>query len=358
MKNKKRFLLFGFLSLLALFVSSCSISFSSDDGLGFDSSSDGGVFVSTNKGEEWKQVVSIPTIKGSPESIKRINVSDLVMDPSDYSAVYLGSVSNGLFYTFNIVKGWQKANTLPLSRVRSVAVDPKDKCTIYATGENKVFKSNDCSRTWEQVYYDNDLQISVNTVAVDHHNNDNIYIGTERGDVLKSNDKGKSWEPIFRGDDDIDSIKLSPFDSRIIFVSTDSDGTARSMDGGMTWKNLEKNLKDFKNSKNFRDLEFALDEKGKVFLATTYGLLRSLDYGDSWTRIELLTPEKESTINSLALGENSQIIYYVTDTTFYRSQDGGKSWTTKSLPTSRFGSDLLVSPDNSDIVYLGVKKEK
>ncbi len=356
MKNNFKIIIV-FLMMLA--VSGCSVRFSSSDGKkGTDPNTDGGVFISVNKGDEWKQAALIPTVKGQPGSIRSLSANVLAMDPNDSKAVYLGTISNGLYYTYDITEGWWHAETLPLSDVKAIAVDPKDKCTIYATGGNKVFRSEDCSRSWSQIYYDNDPKVAINAIAIDHHNTDNIYIGTERGDVLKSSDKGSSWQPVFRSKDDVVKITISPFDSRTIFVSTERRGTARSMDAGMTWTDLEENLEDFKNSKRFRDLVIASDEEGKMLMATTYGLLRTYNNGETWERVELLTPEKDSTINALAIGPDSREICYVTDTTFYRSVDNGDSWTTVNLPSSRSGRDLLVSPDNSDIVYLTVKGSK
>ncbi|MBD3248065.1 hypothetical protein GF382_02135 [Candidatus Falkowbacteria bacterium] len=355
-KNKIKLMII--FSLAVLLVSGCSVRFSSSEKKAMDPNTDGGVFASADKGSTWKQVSFIKNISGKQETFRQASAYDLAMDPNDPKTLYLGTVSHGLYYTYTITDGWQKAASLPLSEVKVVAIDPKDKCSIYAAGGNRVFKSEDCSRNWFQIYYDNDPKADINSIAIDHHNSDIIYIGLSRGDVLKSSDMGESWQPIFRAKDDVLEIALSPFDSRIVFVATQNKGTARSMDGGMTWQDLEDNMSDFKNSKKFRDLAIATDKEGVMFMATTYGLLRSNDYGDSWSRVELLTPEKESTINAITLAPNSDQIYYVTDTAFYRSGDGGVSWSVVNLPSSRSGQDLLVSPDNPDIIYLTVKGEK
>lgn len=356
MNNKVKFIITY--SLLVLLVSGCSIRFGSDEKKTVDSNVDGGVFISSDKGNTWRQMSLIPTVKGAPQNINTLSSNDLAMDPSDSKAVYLGTVSQGLYYTYSITKGWQKSEALSIPEVKSIAVDPKNKCIIYAAGDNKVFKSKDCSRTWVQIYYDNDPAVSINTIAIDHYNTDIVHIGTSRGDVLRSSDQGDSWQPIFRGKDAIMKVAMSPFNSQVIFVATEDRGTARSLDGGLTWTDMEENLEEFKNSKRFRDIAIASDKEGLVYLATTYGLLESADYGDTWRRVDLLTPEKESTINSLTLGSDSKEIYYVTDTTFYRSVDGGNNWTTINLPSTRSGQDIVVNPDNPDIIYLCVKQEK
>lgn len=321
-----------------------------------NNSDTGGVFVSSNKGELWAQKVLIPTNTGKPKTLAGVDVNALVFDPSDSKAIYLASSNNGLFYTYDGGDNWQIAESLGKIDVLSVAVDPSSKCIIYAASGNKVFKSTDCSRSWEQVYYDNDKSVSVNTIAIDHYNSANVYIGLSRGDILASSDRGDSWRTLHRLDNDIKEIVISPADSRIMYAGTARKGVFRTMDSGTTWEDLSEKLKEFKNSNNFRDLEVNSSIPGLIILANDYGLLKSSDNGDTWVKIELITPEKEAIINTVALNpNNADEIYYSTNTTFYRSLDGGVNWTTKALPTIRGGSSLLVSPESGNIIYLGFK---
>ena len=96
---------------------------------------------------------------------------------------------------------------------------------------------------------------------------------------------------------------------------------------------------------------------GLMFAATAYGLLKSPDSGDTWTRINLITPSQQSSINSLAVNpKDPKEIYYVTNTTFYSSSDGGASWRTKKLPSTRAGWQLLVKPDEPSVLFMGMKK--
>ncbi|PKM87849.1 hypothetical protein CVU83_02450, partial [Candidatus Falkowbacteria bacterium HGW-Falkowbacteria-2] len=76
-----------------------------------------------------------------------------------------------------------------------------------------------------------------------------------------------------------------------------------------------------------------------------------------WENIKLITPEKDAIINAVAVNpKNSQELFYVTNTTFFRSLDGGVTWTSKKLPTTRAGSDLLVDFNNPNIMYMGTLK--
>lgn len=341
--------------LLSLVLSGCSISVKTKDGGGNDK----GVFRSANRGDGWTQKVLIPTTSGSPRNIGGINVAALAMDPGDNKAVYLGSYDNGLFYSYDKAENWQIAASLGKITVNAVAVDPSSKCIIYAASGNKVFKSTDCNRTWTQVYYDNDLTVSVNAIAIDTYAPANVYIGTARGEVIKSLDRGASWQTIARLEDDIVKIVISPHDTKIIFTATARKSIFRSTDGGLNWISIKEKLKEFKDGERFRDLSASPSDAGLIILATYYGLLKSADNGDNWSKIELITPEKEAVINTVAIGpKNAKEIYYATNTTFYRSLDGGENWTTKKLPTSNSGWKLLIDPQDPSIIYMGVREIK
>ena len=356
---KSKFLkLILLLPLTALILSGCTIGFDTGAGDDAKNATDGGVYKSLNKGANWEQKVLIQSVI-RPKNFAGINIISLALDPSDNKAIYAGSLDNGLFYSYDGADGWQAAASLGKLRINSVAVDPADKCVIYVASDNKVFKSNDCSRTWAQVYFDNDLKVLISSLVIDHSNSSNIFIGTSRGDIIKSSDKGGSWRVLDRFGRQIDKIVISPVNPKIIFAGTTAKGIFRSKDGGAKWENLSEKLKAFNNSNRFRDLIMLKLEKPTLFLATDYGLLKSTDNGDTWSSIELLTPEKEAKINAIAASSlNGNEIYYVTETTFYRTSDGGKNWITKKLPTSRAGVKLLIDPKNAGIVYLAVKSLK
>lgn len=352
MSNKKILILLLIVALPLLTVGCISIG----GGGGDPSAFDGGVFKTTNKGETWQQMALISTVSGRPGTISGLNVSSMVMDPEDNQAIYFGSQGNGLFYTYDAAQSWQYATNLGPGVIRDVAIDPSSKCIIYAAVGNSVYKSTDCNRSWSRVYFDNDLKVTVNSIAIDYDNSEQVYIALSRGDVVKSFDRGVSWQTIHRFSNNVERITIDPYDARIIYVATTKKSIHRSNNSGATWVDLGDNLAEFKNSRNFRDWIVARAEPGLLFLATQYGLLRSDDGGDSWTEIELIPPQQQATINAIAISpKNAEEIYYITNTTFYRSLDGGKNWSTIKLPTTRAGSKLLIDPEEPNIIYMGVR---
>lgn len=356
---------------LALVTSACSISTTSSQGA---ADNDYSVFLSVDYGNLWQPMTSLKTVGDRSQDISSLNVKSMAMDPNDSFAIYLGSFNQGLYYTYNIAEGWNKVEGLSKATINDVKVDPKSKCTVYVALENKVYKSTDCTRTWQQMYYDNNVDVSVNTIVIDHYNPKNIYIGTSRGEIIKSIDQGASWRTIKRLDNSISDLIASPFDSRLLFVATannrifsftsntntNQDNSA-DIDVNFTvenWFDLNDLLADYNLGNSFRDLVIS-PKDATVVLATDKAILRSPDEGISWEKLNLITSENDAAINSIALDPtNSQNIYYVTNTTFFRSQDGGVSWTTKKLPTKRSGQQLLIDFNNPNVIYLGTVKLK
>ncbi len=338
---------------VSLTLSACTIN------LGFGGKTtgpDGGVYKTTNRGEIWQQKSLIPTTSGKPNVINNLDATFIASDPGDPKALYFGSIENGIFFSYDAAETWQPIKALGPITARAFAVDPASKCTLYAAIANKVMKSSDCGRTWQQVYYDNELEVFIPTIAVDAYDSRNVYIGTTRGEIIASSDYGKSWRTLQRFDNEVRKIILAPLDTRIIMVATKDKGLFRSMDKGAHWEALAERLKEFENSSRFRDISFSKAQAGFMIYATNYGLLKTINYGDDWTALKLITPEKEATINSVVSGsQNVKEIYYITDTTFYGTTDGGENWSTKKLPSTRAGRMLIEDLAQPGVMYLGVQ---
>ncbi|MBN1778825.1 MAG: hypothetical protein JW816_01215 [Candidatus Buchananbacteria bacterium] len=358
MSNKKRFLnkiimtkkisFFSFLAAALILVSGCSISFNTQK-----TDTTAGVFKSTDKAATWAQANTF-VFSGGIASIAGVNVVNLQFDPEDNKALYLNSSNSGLFYSYDAAAGWQKAADLSSGRVESVAVDPKNKCVIYAAVSNTIKKSVDCNRSFDEIYVDTRAEKTIRSLAVDGYNNLAIYAGNNTGDILKSLDGGVTWQVIERINKSIKKILVNPKDTRIVYVATDSGGIYRSSDSGNGWKNLNDSLKDYQGALNLRDLFFDPTQKDALVLVSKYGILKSNDGASSWTAYQLITPANSVDIYAAVLNPvNNQELYYATASTFYKTADGGQNWITSRLPTGAVPSILIIDPKNPNVVYMG-----
>ncbi len=322
-------------------------------------SGDGGIFKSANSGDTWTQKVAVPATDGTKRTIGGASVSTVVQDPSDPQALYIGTTENGLWMSLDGGDSWRTTPQVSRGAVTSVAVDPKQKCTVYATVENKLVKTEDCTRTWAVRYLDSAADRLTTAVAVDSYNPQIVWLGNMNGSLFQSQDGGMTWKLTHAFDARIQRIVMAANDSRRIFVALQNKGLWRTDDGGANWKDLSPNYQKFVGSMDFTDLTLGVSEPKLIMFASKYGLLRSRDAGDTWEKVELLTPPGTTLIYSLAVDpRDPNVIYYGTATTFYRSQNGGVNWIPKKLPTTRAATVLLVDRSNSAVLYMGTTKFK
>jgi hypothetical protein len=212
----------------------------------------------------------------------------------------------------------------------------------------------------------NSGQGRVNTVVVDPNNANTIYVGAPAGGLWKSTDAGVNWTPLT---DDLPQIGISGIaidpdpnnldsegNSKVIYISTGDDdagdsfsvGVLKSLDGGATWTQTG-NIAGNPISSN----EIIIDpsNSNRVWVATGSGLFLSTDAGLTWVN------KQSGHIRDFKLKPGSpNTIYAVSRNTFYRSINGGTSFSviTIGLPLSNTLGRLKVevTPAAPNNVYL------
>lgn len=318
------------------------------------STDNGGVFVTSDSGAKWTAKSILPLAEGV-SSISVVDATEMQVDPSDDDAYYLGTRENGLLVSFDNAESWQRVKEPELrsGMVRSFAIDPADKCTIYVAKGANVMKSTDCLRTFDTQAFVETSGKLVNVVRVDWYNPSIVWLGTEAGDIVKSTDAGKTWSTVARAKNEVVDIQVDNSDSRIVLATTERKGMWRTTDGGANWSNMDEAFK------VFRDIGYAYalsqSKSGSLsYLICDYGILRSADHGATWEALTLLTKPGSVRIYSIAINpEDPNNLYYGTATTLYSSVDGGANWSTRALPTSRAANALVVDPNDTGSLFLG-----
>lgn len=315
----------------------------------------GGVFYSTDRMETWASRSLLMTPGETPGSIGGVNSYFIEFDPSDNNALYLGTRENGLYYSYNGGAGWNKATTLGEEvYVRDIAIDPKDKCRIYALVGTKVYVSEDCSRTWKETFFTDSAAKYTSIIEIDWFDPKIVWLGLSDGSLHKSEDYGVTWQPIKKFSQRIRKMVVDPFDSRRLFVGVLDVGLYRSDDKGASWEYLNDGMKDFKGAKEYYDFTVSPGSKDLLIYASQYGLIRSLDAGLTWSKIDILSRPGEEPIYSVEIDpSNANNIYYSTDKALYKSLDGGTNWAVKKMPTTRIAKDLVVHPKDGTKIYMG-----
>ncbi len=340
-------LFFAFLPLIFLGIGCLNNSSTS-------TSADGGIFKTVDTGENWSQVVAVPTAKGMG-TLATTNVLNLEMDPQNTKFLYASTRNNGMLYSDDAAQSWYQPKQAILTEgtVYDVEVDPKNVCTVYMVTERKLVSTNDCMRTLnEEVYLENRAQVGTLKVSLDWFNTNILWLGLSNGDVVKSENKGGNWRTILTMGAEISEILLSNTDTRQVLVSTFNGTIQRTIDGGDSWQ-LVTFPKAFAPGSIYNLIQNP--DSSVVIAVTQYGLLRSRDFGQTWEAIPLLTAPSQVMIRSAAIDpKDSNRLSYATPGTFYHSVDGGVTWKTRKFQTSRDARVMLVDPKDSSVLYIGV----
>ncbi len=198
----------------------------------------------------------------------------------------------------------------------------------------------------------------INAVGFHPDNEDIFWVGSPSGGLWKTTDGGNSWNVqtdnnAVMGVSDI-VIPSDYASTETVYISTgDRDardnytvGVLKSEDGGNTWQqSLVFNVGD---RELINRLIIHPTDNNTLFAATTDGVMKTSNGGDSWT-----------TISSVVLKDmefkpgDPSVMYgstYSDPTVIYKSSNGGNDWS-ESLSLSAQRIELAVTADNPEVVY-------
>ena len=340
------------------------------------------VFRSTDGGERWQQLASLPTVPpsifasstASPATIyggasygvvktsdsgatwisastglRALNAASPAMDPRNPGLVYSGS-SSGLFRSDDGAGSWSLVN--PDAQLYSVAIQPGSLDLYAALG-----RSTDGGTTWQAIEYPvygpGRLVIALGAPSTFFIGN--YGVPNYLAQVFKSTDSGGSWtaslDPQLGGDITSLAVSASGVDVYATISGFAIRSFERSTDGGASWFGIDTSgwpsdwyLNDFS--------VIAVDPTDTRFVyASLRGrLYRSAIGGGQWVDISAGLPEPpydgSLVASGLAIDPSSPTtIYAATPHGVFRSPDRGATWTSfrDGLPDGPAGGLVIDS---------------
>ncbi len=314
---------------------------------------------------------------------RSLAVSGVAGQPTIY---YAGQTGGGVWKSVDAGNTWLcvSDSNFKSSSVGAIAVSKSNPNIVYAgMGEvemrnnisfgDGVYKTTDAGKTWKHVGLEKSYAIG--TIAVDPQNPDIVYAAAmgkifgankERG-LYRSKDGGASWQQVLSFDDSTGcaDVKIDPNNPLIIYASMwrahrtpyslSSGGTGsglyKSLDGGNTWKLISekpgmpkglmgKIICSVSPVNSLRIYAIVENEHGGVF--------RSDDGGENWSLVSTqndLTQRPWYFSQVFADTKNENVVY-ILNVEFWRSIDGGTSWT-KMANHHGDNHDMWINPDDS-----------
>ncbi len=208
---------------------------------------------------------------------------------------------------------------------------------ISLRGENKegILRSTDGGTTWDTVTSDLIIHRVVAT------SDGRLYASTYQQGIYRSTDDGRTWTRF--GADTTPAI--------VSTITTDASGDllAGTVNGGIYRISRETGAWTAMPSIGVGRIDELFEQRDVLFAQTTYGILRSVDGGATWS---VLTSLSTSAPNQLLRITPDGTLWGVTGQGVFRSTDIGVSWTpVNDGLTTRAIAAMAIGPDGRP--YLG-----
>ena len=262
----------------------------------------------------------------------------------------------------NFVASRDKGNTwkkYPLGcyTVPQISTTPSypDRIYIRAVRDMHSFlhRSNDGGDTWTTIPLTGPwFTQGFYPIAVDPSQPEKLYTSSASGIIISTNG-GLTWQSV------LDTPIMGPFrfsfSNGVIYAGVDSVVSGelpiiyRSLDGGETWETLPWTVPDRLN-----DLQTMNCSPGWIIAALNgFGVYRSVDGGQSW---QAANNGMRSTVivNKMAISQSEPDTVYAIahwpHDAFFKTSDGGQTWSEPLLETSLFTA--VAHPNNPNILWV------
>lgn len=259
--------------------------------------------------------------------------------------ISVGTIGAGLWHSPNGGESWNRAGGIwGDSRVYGLCVHPKDPATVYAGTDEGIFRSNDGGNSFGRVDSPMD-SMQVWKIAVDPVEPDIIFAGTSPSALFRSQDGGQHWEKLTVDMAEecpnvrvprVTALQVDPLDHNIIWAGVEVDGVCRSLDGGDTWTRINGGLHD----PDIHGMAFSLADPKTVLTSTPREVFVSTDTRESWQGLgvnkhfslpycrEIVVKEDDPQVMFVAAGDSP----FGSMGNIQRTTDRGETWSTVSLP--------------------------
>jgi photosystem II stability/assembly factor-like uncharacterized protein len=331
------------------------------DTLGFTSGVKG-VFRSDDAGKSFR-----PINKAAKDDLASVSVNTLVFDPQNRETIYLGS-SSGIHRTENSGDEWR--HILAGIAVSDIAIDPYKNELIYAvglsSGKGKIIRTTDKGSSWTDIYTEPTSSVTVTSLVVGRTSPWLLVASLSTGEIIRSTDEGISWQAATDLQDRI--VKLAAGPGSNIYALTKTRGVFKSTDNGNTWQHLSANLTttSFTNFSaqaaavtEFHDMVLDQRQSGVIYLGTEQGLVRTVNDGANWSFLNMPVKNTLLRVSAAAVNpSNSNNLFAIVGSTMFKSLNGGVTWETRELPTGQEVRQILINPESTNVVYLGLGNRK
>ena len=317
----------------------------------------GGVFKTTDDGITWKN--------SSDTFFKTGSVGAIAVSESDTNIVVVGmgehaargvmtSMGDGVYKSMDAGKTWTHLGLEKTRHISDVVIHPTDPNIIYITAqgaqyspskERGIYRTTNGGKSWKNILSVND-SAGASSLSMDMTNPRILYAsmwqhqrypwfmesGGEGSGLYKSNDGGDTWKKMKDGLPKVfgkSGISVSRANPDRVFAVIEAEGKKggvyRSDNAGKTWKQVNTNRVNIARSWYYMEI-FADPQNENVVYVLNAPVMKSIDGGKSFSTISV--PHGDNHHLWINPNDNSNLINS-NDGGANISFNGGKSWSTQ-----------------------------
>jgi len=333
----------------------------------------GGIFKTEDAGTSWKPIF---------EREGTISVGDIALEPGNPDVIWVGtgesnarnsvSFGDGVYKSTDGGKSWKHMGLKDTNTISKILVNPKNPDNIFVAalghiwGKNEdrgIFMTMDGGKTWKKTLYIDDMH-GASDLAIDPINPNILYAGmwnfgrkpwtfvsgSEKGGVFRSIDGGLTWKKIEKGLPKMVGrvgLAVAASNTNVVYAIFESKGGVlfRSDDKGETFRQVSKAQNIVARGFYYTTVTVDPTNENKVY-AVASQLFRSLDGGRNFRRISRTT---HIDFHSLWIDPKNP-------KRMWQGQDGGvavtyngEAWEYKN--NFAIGQFYQISADNSEPFY-------
>jgi len=330
-------------------------------------------------------------------------IDDIEAVPGDPRTVYVATAAGGILKTTNGGTSWNFIfDKESVSSIGDIAITPGNPSIIWAgTGEannrqssswgNGIYRSMDAGKTWKRMGLENTMHIA--RIVVSPRDPNTVYVAAEgnlwapsadRG-VYRTTDGGKTWQLVLKVNEDTGAsdIAMDPESPTTLYAATyqrrrtvfgfngsgEGSGLYKSIDGGDTWTKITKGMPYDVEAAPNRNAEGLLDtgrnaiavypkDPNIVYALIEHangGVYRSTDKGETWTRMaDINNNPRPMYFSQIRVDPNNDQRLWVAGVTMQYSDDGGKTWSTNFSRAPHADTHAIwIDPSDSNHLMMG-----
>ena len=344
-------------------------------------------YVASGSGGAWKTENSGTTWKPIFDNEKSYSIGCITLDPQNSDIVWIGSGENvggrhvaygdGIYKSVNGGKNWQNMGLKKSEHISKIIVHPTNQNTIWVAsqgplwskgGERGIFKSTDGGKSWIQKLGD-DEWIGATDLIIDPRDPKILYAATWQrhrtvagymgggpgSNIYKSMDGGDTWKKIDKGLPKSNmgkiGLAISPQNPDVLYAAIElnrrSGGVFKSSNRGESWSKMSDAVSGGTGPHYYQELYASPHNFDEIYLADNY-MQVSFDGGKTFSRMN----ESEKHVDNHAVAfkkDDPNYILVGCDGGLYESFDKTKNWKfIDNLPLTQF---YKIAVDNAYPFY-------